>query len=323
MRWYFAECTEKQKARQEGWGTFAILGFDNSSISSIFPFRPPRRMMRAMNACSSLDTLFSVQNFPDMDAHFRAFASYTRAFYTGGADHDFHLDLKAEHSRNVFLYARKLAEGEAAFAGNPVRRRAVLLAALYHDLGRFRQYHQYGTFSDAQSVNHARLGLSEVKRRRVLDGEPSRVRRLAFAGIILHNRLSLPAHMDADARAVADAVRDADKLDIMRIMAGHLTGEGPVDPVIALHVRRSPEASPAILAAVTARRLGAYADLATTTDFKLLVCGWLYDLNYPLSRVLAATEGHLAALLESLPETAQLAGFTTRYRSELASYGSA
>ena len=287
-------------------------------------------MMRAMNACSAFETMPAVPEFPDLSAHFRAFAAYARTFYTGEADHDFHLDLKVEHSRNVFHYAVTLAEQEADFCdgtfGNPVgppavRRRALLLAALYHDFGRFRQYHMYGTFSDAQSVNHARLGVREVKRGGVLDREALRVRHLALAGIALHNRFAVPASLgahDADARAVANAVRDADKLDIMRIMAGHLTGEGPVDPVIALHAENSPRATPAILEAVTARRLGAYADLATTTDFKLLVCGWLYDLNYPLSRRLAAREGHLTALLESLPRTEQLAAFAARFRQELA-----
>lgn len=281
--------------------------------------------MRAMDACSAFEAMPAVPEFPDLSAHFYAFAAYARTFYTGEADHDFHLDLKVEHSRNVFLYAVALVSGETDFRDGPaaglvIRRRALLLAALYHDFGRFRQYHVYGTFSDPKSVNHARFGVLGVKRQGVLNREEPRVRHLALAGIALHNRFAVSAFLDADARVVANAVRDADKLDIMRIMAGHLTGEDPVDPVIALHAENSPRATPAMLEAVTARRLGAYADIATTTDFKLLVCGWLYDLNYPLARKLAAMEGHLAALLESLPRTEQLAAFTARFRKELASY---
>ncbi|SBV90936.1 Metal-dependent phosphohydrolase HD region [uncultured delta proteobacterium] len=280
-----------------------------------FAFRAPRRMMPAMNACAA-----PKHDIPDMEPHFRAFSEYARSFYSGEADHDFHLDLKAEHSRNVFAHARGIADGEEFFLADHGRRSALLLAALYHDLGRFRQYDAYGTFSDAQSVNHAHLSVREMKRLRLLDGEDERVRGLALAGIVLHNRFAVPRSMDADALAVAKAVRDADKLDILRVMAAHLTGEGPVDPVVALGTVASPRVSPAVLAAFSERRLGFYGDMATTTDFKLLVCGWLYDLNYAFSRKTAAGEGYLAAILESLPDTDELAPHVAAYRKDLAAH---
>lgn len=273
-------------------------------------------MMRAMNACSVFESLSARFALPDMDTHFRAFAAYVRAFYTGAADHDFHLDLKAEHSRDVFGHGFMLAEGEGDFAPAD-RRRSLLLASLYHDFGRFKQYHLHKTFSDAASVNHAHLSACEVKRLGLLDREKPRVKQVALAAILLHNRFSVPTVMDGDARAVTNAVRDADKLDIMRIMATHLTADGEMDPVIALHAKPSARATPAILDAVWNRRPVRYTDLATTTDFKLLVCGWLYDLNYPLSRRAAATNGHLAALLDSLSPANQLADFIVRYREDL------
>ena len=272
-------------------------------------------MMPAMNACP-------VQHhpIPDLEPHFRAFSAYARSFYNGEADHDSHLDLKAEHSRNVFAHARGIADCEELFLADQSQGRALLLAALYHDFGRFKQYDAYGTFSDAASVNHAHLSVREVKRLRLLDGEDERVRGLALAGIVLHNRFSVSPAMDADALAVAKAVRDADKLDIMRVMAAHLTGEGPVDPVVALNTVASPRVSPAVLAAFRERRLGFYGDMATTTDFKLLVCGWLYDLNYDFSRRTAAGEGHLTAILESLPDTEELAPHVAAYRQDLAAH---
>lgn len=275
--------------------------------------------MPAMNADTFLNGVSS-PGLQDMDGHFRSFAGYVATFRTGEADHDFHLDLKAEHSRNVFFHARALADDEACFSSDPVLARALLLAALFHDAGRFPQYDRFRTFSDAASVNHAHLAVREVKRRGFLNREAARVRHLALAAIGLHNRFSLPSGMDAGALAVTKAVRDADKLDIMRGMAGHLTGGGPVDPVIALHVTDSPEASPAVLEAVMAGRLGLYSDMATTTDFKLLVCGWLYDLTYAWSRREAASGGHLAVLAASLPETEQLGPFRKRYREDLASH---
>lgn len=258
-----------------------------------------------------------------LDAYFRIFEEYARAFYTGDAVLDFHLDLKVEHSRNVFAHALTLAGQEDAFTAGSARRRALLLAALFHDFGRFKQYAVYKTFSDSQSVNHAYLSAGEVKRLGIFRAEARQVRRLAMAAIVLHNRFALPDAVNADTRAVAEAVRDADKLDIMRIMASSLTVDGPVDPVIALHVTDSSEATPAVLAAVTERRPGRYADLRTITDFKLLICGWLYGLNYASSRRMAASGGHLAGILVSLPETGELRAFSARFRRELAAYATA
>ncbi len=255
-----------------------------------------------------------------LDAHAEAFREYGRSYYTGEAGHDFHLDLKAEHSRNVFGHASALSVAEESFAASPVRCRALLLAALYHDLGRFRQYHAYGTFSDKLSVNHAHLAVRELKRLGLLDAEDARIRSLALAGIALHNRFALPRSLDPDARMVTEAVRDADKLDIMRVMAGHLTAGTPVDPVIALNVVASREVTPAILRSVMARKLGLYTDMRTTTDFKLLVCGWLYDLNYAWSRKKAVRQGHLAALFASLPQTGDLLPFLAQYEKDMAEY---
>lgn len=278
-------------------------------------------MMRAMNARdAAVPPEFSrLLTASGMTGHYLAFTAYAREFYTGSAEDGFRLDLKAEHSRNVFCHACGLAHEESVFAASPKLSRALLLAGLYHDLGRFPQYARYKTFADPVSVNHARLSALECKRHNLLAGEEKRVRSLALAAILLHNRFALPA-ADPDAIIITKALRDADKLDIMRVMAEHLRGDSP-DAVVALGVAKSPAVTPAVLAAVRERRLAAYADMATTTDFALLVCGWLYDLNFSWSRETAVGSGHLTALFASLPESAELAPFKAQFQEDMARYG--
>lgn len=258
-----------------------------------------------------------------MEEQYRSFMEYARAHYAGERGHDYHLALKAGHSLNVFRHACRLAAAEKAFTASPTRARALVIAGLFHDFGRFMQFVRYKTFDDMASENHARIAVRELKRLGLFKREEPRARNLAMAAICLHNRFGLPQSMDRDAFAVTGAVRDADKLDIMRIMAAHLTAGGPVDKVVALGVKDSPEAAPAVLEAVTARRPGSYADMRTTTDFKLLVCGWLYDLNYAWTGKAAARAGHLRTLLSSLPGTPQLAAFVSRYTDDLAAHADA
>lgn len=253
-----------------------------------------------------------------MEEHYASFMRYARTFYTGKPEHDMLIALKVEHSRNVFCQACAIAETEAVFAASPQRERALVLAGLYHDFGRFMQYSRYRTFDDAHSVNHARLAVHEAKRHGVLQGEERRVRHLALAAVLLHNRFAVPPRLDKDALKVTNALRDADKLDILRIMAAHLAGGRTADSVVVLGTRDSAEVSPRILSALSERRLCAYTDLRTTTDFKLLLCLWFYDLNYAFSRRRAVAEGYLQGIFASLPERDDLKAFKARFARDLA-----
>jgi len=47
--------------------------------------------------------------------------------------------------------------------------------ALFHDLGRFKQFKDYGTFNDMLSEDHARLGLREMAAHKVLSISSNRL----------------------------------------------------------------------------------------------------------------------------------------------------
>ena len=90
------------------------------------------------------------------EALFESFASMYLREHPGDM-----LRLKREHTYKVLAHARAIVaqEGLASQEG-----RATLLAALYHDTGRFPQYVRWRTFSDAESENHGYLGVHVVKK---------------------------------------------------------------------------------------------------------------------------------------------------------------
>lgn len=253
----------------------------------------------------------------ELGPHFGRFISYARSFDSGDPSDDRYLRLKEEHCFNVLRIAERIAGTEAAFAA-PAMRRALLLAALYHDLARFPQYRQFRTFSDPRSFNHGHRASREIRGLDLLRDETPAVARAVRAAVAVHNRFSLPEGLPAGIRAVAEALRDADKLDILRIMHEALRPGVAVDPVILLHVEDSPRISPRILEALAARRTASYSDLATNTDFRLLLCCWFYDLRYAASRHLAATSGIYRELAALLPDAPELTDFLTRFRDDLA-----
>lgn len=231
------------------------------------------------------------------EAWFFDYARRERELETGDASP---IDLKIRHSREVLATARAIV----AQAGmESEQRRASLLAALYHDVARFEQYRRYRTFRDRESCNHGLEGVRILKRERRLEDEPAALRRRVLSGVGLHNRFALPAHLPQAIAEVTHVVRDADKLDILRIMHENLCGPEPYHPTVVLGLPDDPElVSGAVLAAAREGRVASYADLASVNDLRVLLGTWLFDMHFPASRRQFAAAGHARELLEGLPQ---------------------
>ena len=232
-------------------------------------------------------------------AWFTAYAAAKTALEQGDASP---MDLKLRHSLEVLENARHTVEGEGF---DPQTARACLLAALYHDVGRFEQYLRYHTFRDRESCNHGQMGVRVLKAERRLVSETPQMRKLVMAAVGMHNRFALPKGTPEDIALVTNVVRDADKLDILRIMDEHLNGPGPYNPSVVLQQPDDPTiASEAVLKAVREKRVAAYVDLRCVNDFRLLLGTWFFDMHFASSRRQFVEDGHALNLLRGLPTNA-------------------
>ena len=235
----------------------------------------------------------------DISLHEQWFAAYAARQRAREARDPAPLDLKAAHTRAVLENARRMTRHEKF---EPRLARACLLAALYHDLARFEQYLRFHTFRDRESCNHGLLGVKILKREARLAGEDARTRKIVLAAVGLHNRFALPAHLPRHTELAAHVVRDADKLDILRVMDEHLSGPGPYSPTVVLNLPDDPSrAGKAVLSAALEGRVAAYADLRSVNDFRVLLGTWLFDMHFAASRRQFVEDGHARRLLEALP----------------------
>ncbi len=147
------------------------------------------------------------------------FKSHIRTFREADPAHQRSLDLKEEHTARVGAVMDRLT-GELHLSENT--RLIAAATALFHDLGRFPQYHRYRTFRDSDSENHAKLSIRELTRHRVLHTLEPAERHLIGRAVIYHNRLHLPDHLDPVTLLHSRLLRDADKVDILRVMADEL-----------------------------------------------------------------------------------------------------
>ena len=225
------------------------------------------------------------------------------------------VELKRRHCELVMAEALALAR---SLDLTPRQITLAAVAGLCHDVGRFPQYQRYKTFNDRESVNHGLLGSRALVRRSGLPGLSDREHALVRLAVVVHNRRRLPPALasgcDAQALVLAQIVRDADKLDILRIMIDNFNDPAEKDNVVFLGLPDIPgQFNPAILADIEAGRLSRYDFMTSATDFALLLLSWVNDLTFPRTRELFFSRGHVGQLFAQLPDEPRLAAFKTRY----------
>ncbi|MDR2488663.1 MAG: HD domain-containing protein [Desulfovibrio sp.] len=293
----------------KGAGALAVLiAFAGTAFLLRFLYGPKGKFREAAwDEVSGVDRLRVAPHsgFEGEEALRAAFLEYAGTFFSGESRDDAPLRLKADHSFRVLRYAEEIAGQEDAFADAGMAR-ALRLAALFHDVGRFEQFRRFRTFADEFSCNHALLGAGILRERKFLADEARKTRGLVLAAVAAHNRFSVPKNLSGSVGPVLFGLRDADKLDIMRIMADNLAPGERGDGTVLLHLRDEPErCSPLVFRALREGRTALYRDMRYVNDFRILLCSWLYDLHFPAAYRIVRREGHLHSVIDgcdALPE---------------------
>jgi hypothetical protein len=233
--------------------------------------------------------------------HVAALSRFAESHLTGGDDDAF-IRLKLDHSMRVLDNAETILAGEGITGHDADLCR---LAALYHDMGRFPQFAAYRTFNDRESVNHARLGVLALRAADLPAGLSTHDWRVVRFTVAQHNAKTVRPTLPPRLAAPVAVVRDADKLDIFRILLDHFEGNGVHGEPVTFCLDDSPDRySDEVYRAVMEYRTGDYRHLRYTNDFKLLLAGWLYELRHATSLALAVERDYPARLFARLPDDA-------------------
>lgn len=210
------------------------------------------------------------------------------------------LRLKQEHTARTCEEITRLAH-ELALNDNEVR--IAELTALFHDVGRFPQFAQYRTFNDSRSIDHGQKGVEVLCEEGVLDSLPAEERQWVQTAVGLHNRKSLPTALKGRALLFTKLIRDADKIDIFRVVMEYYRRyrEDPNSFPLEVELPDTPQYSPEVLEAVMKEEAVDWAKLRTLTDARLCQLGWVYDLNFTASLRRIDECGYLAELIGYLP----------------------
>jgi len=197
------------------------------------------------------------------------FAAYVKTFQSDNPDDQRNIDLKEEHTRGVCKEI--LDVGNSLNLDNQDLQMAEVIA-LFHDVGRFEQYARYGTFADAESEDHALLGVKVLHKNSVLKILDQETRDLILRTVSYHNRAKLPEE-ETEERCLffTKLLRDADKLDIWRVVTDYYRKiNSSRNGVIELGLPDSPEISRDVYMDMMVGRTVKTASLKTLNDFKVL-----------------------------------------------------
>jgi hypothetical protein len=210
------------------------------------------------------------------------------------------MDLKAEHTRRVcetildIGRSLDLSEEDLCFAE---------ASGLLHDIGRFEQYRRYRTFADGMSENHALLGVKVMQANRVLDGLKPAAADLIVRVVENHNRACLPVGEEERCLFFLKLLRDADKVDIWRVVTQYYQDAGTNrNRTIELDLPDIDRVSPAVYEGLMNGKPVQMADLRTLHDFKLLQIGWIYDVNFPRTFQIVREKKYLEKIRNALPQ---------------------
>ena len=212
--------------------------------------------------------------------------------------------LKLEHSKIVGTHARAIAEDER-WPASEIELAEIL--GLLHDVGRFSQVIEFGTFSDERSVNHGERGYSVVLSSEVLLTLPKDIQTILLHGIRYHNARDIPDNLDTASTRFLRLVRDADKLDIFRIIHNAVKQKSTENqPEITLHVDIDGPVNPAALSELKEGQNVSYRNIKSLADFGLAQLAWVYDLNYRYSLQYFVDNDILSIIKNLLPKEPQV-----------------
>lgn len=146
----------------------------------------------------------------DLDKAKNEFIKYSEKFNLENS----RLKAKQLHSLRVMEVSNKIAKGLEL---KEEEIDIATLIGLLHDIARFEQFTQYGTFRDRESIDHGDFGVEILKKddyicKYIMD---AKYIDMIYLAIKNHNKYQIENGLDSKQEMFCKIIRDADKIDIL------------------------------------------------------------------------------------------------------------
>lgn len=218
------------------------------------------------------------------------FAEYVRNYN----EKDEKIRLKIEHTYQVAELCEKIALSEHLSKEDTD---LAWLIGLLHDIGRFEQLRRFHTFLDAQSIDHAAFGANLLFHDKMIDSflTDRMYDRLIEDAVRTHSMYRLPAEFDGRTQMFCNIIRDADKIDIMRVNV-----QTPLEEIynVSTEKLRNDEISEEVMNSFYEEHATLRTCKKTSVDHLAGHISLVYELVYPFSIQEADRQGFLHQMMD-------------------------
>lgn len=232
--------------------------------------------------------------------------------------HDPKIKLKIDHTYRVAALSQRIARSlELSEEDTDL----AWLIGMLHDIGRFEQLRRYGTFSDADSIDHAQFGVGllfeeglieqylpengqpveENMSQEVLStgkdvtGDNPSVREMIRIAIWNHSAYRIEEGLDARTKMFCHIIRDADKIDILKV-----NHDVPIEEIYNVTTQdlRQSQVTPAVMDAFLEQHAVLRSLKKTPVDNIVGHSALVFELIYPESIKIVQEQGYLKKILD-------------------------
>ncbi|MEG1798820.1 MAG: HD domain-containing protein [Synergistaceae bacterium] len=197
------------------------------------------------------------------------------------------LVMKKKHSRRVAAISAAIAESmKWSEEHDELTAHCV---GLLHDIGRFPQYRDFETFQDSVSIDHGDASAAILEKDFNWDGMPEAFKKTVITAVKYHNKRELPTNIPLGIYKWAALIRDADKIDIFRMVQNRIDN-GTIFDMLPRH-KITDGLNPALVKEISESGKGSYTNARSLQDYRLIQLTWGCDLNYSVSSVTLRSEG--------------------------------
>lgn len=221
-----------------------------------------------------------------------AFEAYTAEYDLN----DEQIELKAIHTRMVVQITDEISES----LGLSREDRDIAWAiGMLHDIGRFEQVRRYHTFVDAKSVDHAQFGADLLFVDGLIDkfgkvNMQDEELQLIELAIRQHNRYRISGTLSDREQMFCNIIRDADKLDIMRV--NRQSSVKAIYGVTEAELKNS-QVADEVMANFREKRCVSRDIRVTPVDSLVGHISFAFELVYARSREIALKQGYIFQML--------------------------
>lgn len=204
---------------------------------------------------------------------------------------NFDLERKYRHSYRVMKLIEQLARS-LKLSEEDVTLACII--GILHDIGRFEQLKETDSYDDSK-FEHADFGVHYLKKSHFLEQchVPDAWHSIIFTAIQLHNKYQIPEHLDEKTLLFTKLIRDADKIDILRLALEknhESTGEIRKQVIDEFYQKKQIHILPDF----------------SKKEFVLVRLGFFYDLNFRKSFELVKEDDFLNKYYERLNRPEEL-----------------